>query len=480
MHSESTLVLDVRVDELQLEIDSLKSSRNYYKDQLESLLPSLADGAHREGRASRTQEEVDEIVESIQLQEEVKRKDLKRSMMTVRAEYESKIGRLEAKIAHQETLLHEQEEVRVSLLEKLMDSKRQLANSTSLQHETELSLTNLQNAQISLIAERNEHIASTNPRVIEGWKRSHAEKVQTLELHIRKISHKWKEATDSLQIYQAAQREANSQLTELKSQLSSQKQTELQLRSELNIERKKVTDCSEVIQAITGELRQLQDEMHSSRMTIQRQSQELVDKISESDKTNARLILAIDDADRLRSQLRDAVREGVDLRVRVEQLEMDRSRYRSRSDERSTALERQFQEMKSRNEELQSQLDELRLLIREHRKSSERMQTQVGQEIRLRREAEYARDAALKNLQKAYELVNVNQYDRHMTNLEIERIRAENWTSHSSSEEHTTFVRSSHSHSGSQSLSPSEIPPGAARKSVLADSLALLELLSSS
>jgi chromosome segregation ATPase len=394
----SDLHRETRIDELELELDSLKSSRNYYKDQFEALLVSLSCSVQRETPSFRREDEVEDMVQSIRKHEKMKRNDLKMLMGSQKSEYEAAISNLEAKISEQTRLIQQQDEIRASLLEKLMHSKRELNQSRSLQEGAELTLRELQQSHERLDMDRIEMIESRNARMMEELKMSHADEIRVLKTHIAKLTKKLKQTRTSLEICTSAGNESNDKVNDLIVKLSAQQETEMRLRRELSGEHERAEQISRTLKLITEEMRSLQDEIDGSRNQIQTQARDLVLANSETEKLHTRLVLALEDADQSKSQARDAVREAVELRLKIDEMQSERKRTQRLAEER-------IRDMTSHNEKLQSHIESLNSSIREQRVSSERIQRQMDQEVRVRKTAEFERDTAMMNMKNAYSLL---------------------------------------------------------------------------
>ena len=90
--------LEAKLQEMAMELDTLKSSRNYYKDQCESLLVSLSNSYQNQLPAYKTQKEVEEMVDSMQAQQKAKRQKLKQKYSQQITDFQKIVEQLKDKI----------------------------------------------------------------------------------------------------------------------------------------------------------------------------------------------------------------------------------------------------------------------------------------------------------------------------------------------------------------------------------------------
>ena len=121
-NASTIMNLQSRLQEMEVELDSIKSSRNYYKDQCESLLLSLSNTMQKQTPAYRTSEEVEEMIEAIQQQQTEKRRKLKEKLSEDKKSMEMAIKEMQKAIAEKDQMLQQQDDARISLIEKLMES----------------------------------------------------------------------------------------------------------------------------------------------------------------------------------------------------------------------------------------------------------------------------------------------------------------------------------------------------------------------
>lgn len=418
MNSQDERIADLegKLQEMAMELDTMKSSRNYYKDQCESLLVSLASSVQNHVPAYRTQEEVEEMIESIQAQQKAKRQKLKQKYSQQINDFQKTIEQLKDKIVQQEKVIHDQEEVRVGLIEKLMSYKKSLSEANSIQQETEIKLSHLQESE-SLLAENN-----ASKQVIEEMKISHTNEVNTLQSQIKKLRKKIKYLSSSLEITQTAQEESKSDVTGLVQQLKEQKAIESQLREELSKEKQIQIDASALLKIAMAEAEQMQND---SKEYTQRIAY-LLSTVKEQEATMSEMKKSLYDVvsenQKSKEQIHNQNRDILDFQMKIEEIKQQHEAEIDKYEEEKVQRSEHISNLESHIENLKKEISGLQNDRSELQNELNQKLLEINQENRMRKAAELAKETALTNLKNAYSLMDSNESVRHESNLEIEKL----------------------------------------------------------
>lgn len=418
MNSQDERIADLegKLQEMAMELDTMKSSRNYYKDQCESLLVSLASSVQNHVPAYRTQEEVEEMIESIQAQQKAKRQKLKQKYSQQINDFQKTIEQLKDKIVQQEKVIHDQEEVRVGLIEKLMSYKKSLSEANSIQQETEIKLSHLQESE-SLLAENN-----ASKQVIEEMKVSHTNEVNTLQSQIKKLRKKIKYLSSSLEITQTAQEESKSDVTGLVQQLKEQKAIESQLREELSKEKQIQIDASALLKIAMAEAEQMQKD---SKEYTQRIAY-LLSTVKEQEATMSEMKKSLYDVvsenQKSKEQIHNQNRDILDFQMKIEEIKQQHEAEIDKYEEEKVQRSEHISNLESHIENLKKEISGLQNDRSELQNELNQKLLEINQENRMRKAAELAKETALTNLKNAYSLMDSNESVRHESNLEIEKL----------------------------------------------------------
>jgi chromosome segregation ATPase len=307
-----------------------------------------------------------------------------------------------------------------------MATKRQLTDSMTKQQEKEVALSQLQVSHESLIDEVNGLLESrSSSRTAEEIESRYVQEVAGLQKKVAKLTKKLKQVTNSLEIAQTAQSESQAALSELRARYGAVRESETGLRQELLEERQQTADASALMRVTFDEVTCLQNDIAASTETIESQTQALAQKRGEIDRLNDRLAIAVEEGERTTAQLQEAVREGVELRLRLDEMERQKADATERSEEQSDVVGMQLRELKAKTEKLQGQLTASGQEIQELETANEKLRAQLGQEVKLRKAADLARENALTNMKNAYTLVNAGEASRHEMNLAADKVSSE-------------------------------------------------------
>lgn len=417
--------LQSRIQELEIELDSIKSSRNYYKDQCESLLLSLSNTVQKQTPTYRTQDEVEEMIEAIREQQAEKRRKLKEKLAEDRKSMEQSLSQMKQQIESRDKLLQEQEEARTSLIEKLMEYKRMLKDSQEKQQRTELTLSQLQSTNESLTHGNRELDMSKESRQIEELQITHANEIKVLKKHITKLTKKLKHATNSLLLYQSAQDESKADVTDLNSQIQIYQKREMELNQALDAEKKKQEDAAGLLKLACEEAKHFQEDADRNAQLVNEMLEEIKRKNIELAKMNSAISDHMSELSKAKDVMEERRRENVELGLQLEDMKQQLQNEQDSKREDLETAEQQIRQLTLTNEQLQNEIDELQNEAGASQQMIQKLQNQVEQEVRLRKSAELARDNALTNLKNAYTLMNSSEAARHETSLELEKLQSE-------------------------------------------------------
>ena len=417
--------LQSRIQELEIELDSVKSSRNYYKDQCESLLLSLSNTVQKQTPTYRTQDEVEEMIEAIREQQAEKRRKLKEQLAEDRKSMEQTLSEMKQQIESRDKLLQEQEEARTSLIEKLMEYKRMLKDSQEKQQRTELTLSQLQSTNESLTHGNRELDMSRESKQIEELQITHANEIKVLKKHITKLTKKLKHATNSLLLYQSAQDESKADVTDLNSQIQMYQKREMELNQALDAEKKKQEDAAGLLKLACEEAKQFQEDANRNAQLVNEMLEEIKRKNIEIAKMNSAICDHMSELSKAKDAMEERRRENVELGLQLEDMKQQLQNEQDSKREDLENAEQQIRQLTITNEQLQNEIDELQNEAGSSQHMIQKLQNQVEQEVRLRKSAELARDNALTNLKNAYTLMNSSEAARHETSLELEKLQSE-------------------------------------------------------
>lgn len=417
--NEQIADLQARIQEKDMELETMKSSRNYYKDQCESLLVSLANSVQNHVPAYKTQEEVNEMIESLQAQQKAKRKKIKEKFSQQIIDYETKVNNLNEKVIQQEKMIQDQENERISLIEKLMSYKKSLSEATSIQHETELKLSQLKESESSIKGN------SICEEEVVRMKQEHEKEIQSYEFQAKKLKKKIKYLLNSLEITQSAQNESTSDISTLNKELKKQKEIELQLRNELAKEKQNQVDATALLKIAATEAQQMQNDSIEASKRIAA----LLGTIKEQEETMVEmqqsLWAALKEGKDTKEQLQNQNKDIVDIHMKIQEINLQHSAEIDKYKEEQSKSEQTIAELNDTIRHLKNAISELESDRKELQNELNQKMLEINQENRMRKAAELAKETALTNLKNAYSLMNSNESARHETNLEIEKLTTE-------------------------------------------------------
>ena len=410
---------------METELDSIKSSRNYYKDQCESLLLSLSNTVQKQTPTYRTQDEVEEMIEAIQEQQAEKRRKLKEKLAEDRKAMEASLDEMKQQIANRDKMLQEQEEARTSLIEKLIEYKRMLKECQERQQRTEVTLSQLQSTNECLSPRTRDLDVSKESQQIEDLQIAHANEIKVLKKHITKLTKKLKHATNSLELCQSAQDESKADVTDLTNQIKMHEQKEAEMRQALEDEKRKQEDAVGLLKQACEEAKHFQDDAARYEQYLAKLAEEIKDKDAQIGKMNKELVDYLTQTGKTNEILEERRRENIELNLQLEDLKSQMQNEQEESREAMDKLEGQMKLLKTENDQLHSEIEELQSNANDSQLLIQKLQSQVDQEARLRKSAELARDNALTNLKNAYTLMNSSEAARHEASLEMEKLHRE-------------------------------------------------------
>lgn len=410
------------------DIDTLRASRNYYKDQCESLLLSLTQAAHKYQPAYRTQEEIDEMINSINLHNSEKRKQLKEQFNTERQLLTNEIEKMAATIANQETLIEKNIEEKASLIEQIMDYKAKLNDYTSKLSQYEQSGNMIINE-----TEIYQSLKKENERCnIE---------IATLRKKVDKLILRENDARNSLSLAQTIQESLFSENQELKQENSNQSDEIIILKEKLNREIDIRKNTEKGLNQIKHEFYLFQNDVLQSNDRIEHMSLQLIDKHNEYQFILDEYKQLVSDAEKNREVFRDTLAKNSQFQAKFDdfqnrmdnmqkKFEYEIENYRTRIQ----FLTESLNEEKELNTQLNAKIIELNSNIKEN-------EIKILQSQRNIKASEVAKETTLNNLRNAYKVINEKDEVNLEFRKEIDTITSENFRLTNENKEYEESIR---------------------------------------
>lgn len=410
------------------DIDTLRASRNYYKDQCESLLLSLTQASHKYQPAYRTQEEIDEMINSINLHNSEKRKQLKEQFNTERQLLTNEIEKMAATIANQETLIEKNIEEKASLIEQIMDYKAKLNDYTSKLSQYEQSGNMIINE-----TEIYQSLKKENERCnIE---------IATLRKKVDKLILRENDARNSLSLAQTIQESLFSENQELKQENSNQSDEIIILKEKLNREIDIRKNTEKGLNQIKHEFYLFQNDVLQSNDRIEHMSLQLIDKHNEYQFILDEYKQLVSDAEKNREVFRDTLAKNSQFQAKFDdfqnrmdnmqkKFEYEIENYRTRIQ----FLTESLNEEKELNTQLNAKIIELNSNIKEN-------EIKILQSQRNIKASEVAKETTLNNLRNAYKVINEKDEVNLEFRKEIDTITSENFRLTNENKEYEESIR---------------------------------------
>lgn len=410
------------------DIDTLRASRNYYKDQCESLLLSLTQASHKYQPAYRTQEEIDEMINSINLHNSEKRKQLKEQFNTERQLLTNEIEKMAATIANQETLIEKNIEEKASLIEQIMDYKAKLNDYTSKLSQYEQSCNMIINE-----TEIYQSLKKENERCnIE---------IATLRKKVDKLILRENDARNSLSLAQTIQESLFSENQELKQENSNQSDEIIILKEKLNREIDVRKNTEKGLNQIKHEFYLFQNDVLQSNDRIEHMSLQLIDKHNEYQFILDEYKQLVSDAEKNREVFRDTLAKNSQFQAKFDdfqnrmdnmqkKFEYEIENYRTRIQ----FLTESLNEEKELNTQLNAKIIELNSNIKEN-------EIKILQSQRNIKASEVAKETTLNNLRNAYKVINEKDEVNLEFRKEIDTITSENFRLTNENKEYEESIR---------------------------------------
>lgn len=410
------------------DIDTLRASRNYYKDQCESLLLSLTQAAHKYQPAYRTQEEIDEMINSINLHNSEKRKQLKEQFNTERQLLTNEIEKMAATIANQETLIEKNIEEKASLIEQIMDYKAKLNDYTSKLSQYEQSGNMIINE-----TEIYQSLKKENERCnIE---------IATLRKKVDKLILRENDARNSLSLAQTIQESLFSENQELKQENSNQSDEIIILKEKLNREIDIRKNTEKGLNQIKHEFYLFQNDVLQSNDRIEHMSLQLIDKHNEYQFILDEYKQLVSDAEKNREVFRDTLAKNSQFQAKFDDFQnrMDNMQKKFEYEIENYRMRIQFlteslNEEKELNTQLNAKIIELNSNIKEN-------EIKILQSQRNIKASEVAKETTLNNLRNAYKVINEKDEVNLEFRKEIDTITSENFRLTNENKEYEESIR---------------------------------------
>lgn len=410
------------------DIDTLRASRNYYKDQCESLLLSLTQASHKYQPAYRTQEEIDEMINSINLHNSEKRKQLKEQFNTERQLLTNEIEKMAATIANQETLIEKNIEEKASLIEQIMDYKAKLNDYTSKLSQYEQSGNMIINE-----TEIYQSLKKENERCnIE---------IATLRKKVDKLILRENDARNSLSLAQTIQESLFSENQELKQENSNQSDEIIILKEKLNREIDIRKNTEKGLNQIKHEFYLFQNDVLQSNDRIEHMSLQLIDKHNEYQFILDEYKQLVSDAEKNREVFRDTLAKNSQFQAKFDDFQnrMDNMQKKFEYEIENYRMRIQFlteslNEEKELNTQLNAKIIELNSNIKEN-------EIKILQSQRNIKASEVAKETTLNNLRNAYKVINEKDEVNLEFRKEIDTITSENFRLTNENKEYEESIR---------------------------------------
>lgn len=410
------------------DIDTLRASRNYYKDQCESLLLSLTQASHKYQPAYRTQEEIDEMINSINLHNSEKRKQLKEQFNTERQLLTNEIEKMAATIANQETLIEKNIEEKASLIEQIMDYKAKLNDYTSKLSQYEQSGNMIINE-----TEIYQSLKKENERCnIE---------IATLRKKVDKLILRENDARNSLSLAQTIQESLFSENQELKQENSNQSDEIIILKEKLNREIDIRKNTEKGLNQIKHEFYLFQNDVLQSNDRIEHMSLQLIDKHNEYQFILDEYKQLVSDAEKNREVFRDTLAKNSQFQAKFDDFQnrMDNMQKKFEYEIENYRMRIQFlTESLNEEKELNTQLNAKIIELNSNIKDNE---IKILQSQRNIKASEVAKETTLNNLRNAYKVINEKDEVNLEFRKEIDTITSENFRLTNENKEYEESIR---------------------------------------
>ena len=410
--------MEDKIHQMSLEIDSLKASRNYYKDQCESLLVSLSKTVNEQTPSYRTQQEVEETITNIKAQESEKNKRLKEKYKENERKLKEEIELLQATIKHHEDVIQKQRNTRTDLIEQLMSYKKQLTVTETRLRETEHSLEMKSSQDSSLLN-------SQDSSQLESLQTAQKNEVKKLKKQLLKVAKQLTETKNSMTLSQTIQEDTLHENEKLKQQINEQTQKIETLQKDNEDKTQQISDSKSLLINALHEAQLLENDVDSANQTIQVLLGKLKDNEEKFNAFNDEIVNKITEINQHKTVIQAGNETITNLQTKNEQLT-----------QQITNLQQEItinkKSITETNENHQKEITELKQKIENYQRQEDSLNQKIKQqqldflaESRLRQAAEVAKEAAITNLKNAYALLNTSETTRNEYTAEIDKITTE-------------------------------------------------------
>ena len=418
----SSLTLEEKVLHLEGQVDSLKSSRNYYKDQCESLLISLKSTVNDATPSYRTQKEVEEMINGIKAQESEKNKRLKVQFKEREDKLNQEIESLQQRLIDQEKLLEKQSDARTDLVEQLMEYKKQLNISQIKQREAEQAVAEMKSGESSSVKSLNSSLAGDFDVISSA---SQTSEIKKLKRHLLKIARQYEDAKATITLTHQIQEDVNNENELLRNHIKSMKDQYEELQRKCGDQQQQINDSRSLLKNAISESMILQSDIESSQSTIMILTKRLASKESEFSRLNHDIISKMLEINR-QSSVINSQRETINtLRSQNNEMKGLVDSLKSQMESTQKSASDNAEELMSEIRDLKSKLQDKEVSEMNLNSRVQKQQTELMQEVRLRKAAEVAKEAALTNLKNAYSLLNTTEITRNEISSDMDRMTSE-------------------------------------------------------
>lgn len=404
-----------KIHQMSLEIDSLKASRNYYKDQCETLYVSLSKTMTEKTPSYRTQKEVEELISNIKAQEAEKNKILKQRYKDREKIFQAEITKLQETISHHESIIENQKNVRTELIEQLMSYKKRVNAAESKIKDAENTIDQLKSSTSSSITVSSTNINQT----------TNSSEINMLKKKILKYAKQLEEMKNSITLTNSLQEDAVDENKKMKKTIEEQTHEIESLRKQITIQTQQVNDSKSLLSNAIREAELLQSDVESAQSTIDILVKRLSDKEAEFNSYTQEIANRITEIRNQKTALASGNTTIINLQTQNQTFIKQITELKQTIEINQTNYQTQVQMLNSQILSLKSTIDSQNSQIQELNNQNQQNQTELLSERRLRKAAEVAKEAAVTNLKNAYALLAANENSRNESTAEFDRITVE-------------------------------------------------------
>ncbi|EAX87179.1 hypothetical protein TVAG_472490 [Trichomonas vaginalis G3] len=430
--------LSDKIHQMSIEIDSLKASRNYYKDQCETLFVSLSKTVTDQTPSYRTQKEVEETISKIKAQEAEKNKILKQRYKEREKIYQNEIIKLQDTIRHHERIIDNQKNARTELIEQLMSYKKRLTTSESKLKDAESTLEQikLSRSSIQINSQQSQLINNSNT-----LKEGNTNEISLLKRKIVKYAKQIEEMRTSVELSQSLNDDTIKENKSMKIKISEQESIINELKKMNESQKQQVIDSQSLLVNAIKEVELLQSDVESAQSTIDLLVKRLYEKESEFNSYVQEIATRIAENNQQKSSIKDGSTTIINLQSQIQTYIQQITELKQTIEINQNTTQTQVTTFNNQISSLKSTIDSQSNQIEDFNKKIQSLQSELLAEKRLRKAAEVAKEAAVTNLKNAYALLAANENTRNESTAEIDRITTEMTTKNKDIEEKDATIK---------------------------------------